>query len=97
MYAIFRASIRIIDKAKRATLSRLLLNSVMTTAPGEKLDDKLALLSLPPEYCEREPMSDPSEVYSYLTASLVPPPSTDDIAWWDSQSTYALLSLQTPV
>ncbi|KAK7060444.1 Inositol-1,4,5-trisphosphate 5-phosphatase 1 [Paramarasmius palmivorus] len=68
VYAIFRASIRIIDKAKRATLSRLLLNSVMTTAPGEKLDDKLALLSLPPEYCE------------------LPPPSTDDIAWWDSQS-----------
>uniref|UniRef100_A0A0W0EZ96 phosphoinositide 5-phosphatase n=1 Tax=Moniliophthora roreri TaxID=221103 RepID=A0A0W0EZ96_MONRR len=68
VYAIFRASIRIIDRAKRAALSRLLLNSIITTEPGEKLDDKLASLSLPPDYCE------------------LPPPSTDDITWWDTQS-----------
>jgi hypothetical protein len=45
VFAIFRASVRIVDKAKREALARLLLESVVTTPPGEKLDEKLATLT----------------------------------------------------
>ncbi|KAI0939420.1 hypothetical protein AcV5_000847 [Taiwanofungus camphoratus] len=45
VFALFRAEVRIIDHAKRAVLSRLLLDSVATSAPGEKLDEKLAQLT----------------------------------------------------
>ncbi|KAJ8086868.1 Inositol-1,4,5-trisphosphate 5-phosphatase 1 [Marasmius tenuissimus] len=67
VYATFRAQIRIVDPAKRAALSRLLLNSVLSTSSNEKLDDKLAALSLPSDFCG------------------LPPPSTDDVAWWDGE------------
>ncbi|KAI9000860.1 DNase I-like protein [Trametes punicea] len=49
VFAIFRAEVRIIDHAKRAALSKLLLESVTSTAPGEKLDEKLAGLAFTPE------------------------------------------------
>ncbi|KAI0375801.1 inositol polyphosphate phosphatase [Pilatotrama ljubarskyi] len=45
VFAIFRAEVRIIDHVKRAALSKLLLESVTSTAPGEKLDEKLAGLT----------------------------------------------------
>ena len=45
VFAIFRAEVRIIDHVKRASLSRLLLDNVTSTAPGEKLDEKLASLT----------------------------------------------------
>ncbi|KAG7449414.1 inositol polyphosphate phosphatase [Guyanagaster necrorhizus] len=44
VFAIFRANIRIIDTAKRTALQKVLLDSVISTAPGEKLDEKLASL-----------------------------------------------------
>ncbi|KAJ6628885.1 DNase I-like protein [Mycena sp. CBHHK59/15] len=65
VFAIFRAAVRIIDVAKRAALSQMLLQSVVTTAPGEKLDDKLAALALPTTFVD------------------LPPPSSDEAAWWD--------------
>ncbi|KAI0335627.1 inositol polyphosphate phosphatase [Cubamyces sp. BRFM 1775] len=65
VFAIFRAEVRIIDHAKRAALSKLLLENVTSTAPGEKLDEKLAGLAFTPEESE------------------LPPPSSDDFAWWD--------------
>ena len=46
VFALFRAEVRIIDHAKRAALQKLLLENVTTTAPGEKLDEKLAALTL---------------------------------------------------
>ena len=45
VFALFRAEVRIIDHAKRAALQKLLLENVTTTAPGEKLDEKLAALT----------------------------------------------------
>jgi len=45
VFALFRAEVRVIDQTKRTTLSRLLLDSVTSTAPGEKLDEKLANLT----------------------------------------------------
>ncbi|KAF8915801.1 DNase I-like protein [Mucidula mucida] len=46
VFALFRADVRIIDTAKRAALSQILLDSVVSTAPGEKLDEKLAALTI---------------------------------------------------
>lgn len=49
MFALFRAEVRIIDHTKRAALQKLLLENVTTTAPGEKLDEKLASLAFSSE------------------------------------------------
>ena len=54
MFAIFSAEIRIIDHAKRAALSRLLLEKVTSSAPGEKLDEKLASLTFSNEAADCE-------------------------------------------
>ena len=48
-----RAEVRIIDPLKKANLSRMLLESVTSTAPGERLDEKLAALALPADFVER--------------------------------------------
>ena len=48
-----RADVRIIDAVKRAALARLLLDNVVSTAPGERLDEKLAALALPADLVER--------------------------------------------
>jgi hypothetical protein len=48
-----RADVRIIDAMKKAALSRMLLESVVSTAPGEKLDEKLSALALPADFVER--------------------------------------------
>ncbi|PCH41458.1 inositol polyphosphate phosphatase [Wolfiporia cocos MD-104 SS10] len=45
VFAIFRTDVRAIDHVKRSALSRLLTESVTTTTPGEKLDEKLANLT----------------------------------------------------
>ncbi|KAF5388077.1 hypothetical protein D9615_000583 [Tricholomella constricta] len=57
VFAIFRADIRIIDSVKRLALSRLLLESIVSTAPGEKLDEKLAALVFPSDITELPPPS----------------------------------------
>ncbi|KAI6035067.1 DNase I-like protein [Pisolithus orientalis] len=49
VFGLFRTQVRIIDAAKKAVLSRLLLETVLAAAPGEKLDDKIASLVLPSE------------------------------------------------
>jgi synaptojanin len=54
VFAIFKSSVRIIDNMKRATLSRLLLESVISTTPGEKLDEKLASWPLPSDFADRK-------------------------------------------
>ncbi|KAJ4479331.1 inositol polyphosphate phosphatase [Lentinula aciculospora] len=71
VFAVFRPSIRIIDTTKRAALSRLLLDSVLHTEPGEKLDDKLASMVLPDDFQSNE----------------LPPPSSDEQMWWDTLDT----------
>jgi len=57
VFAIFRAEVRTIDGVKRAALSQLLLESITSAAPGEKLDEKLAALVLPADYAELPPPS----------------------------------------
>lgn len=53
VFALMRADVRVIDTVKKAALSRLLLESVVSTGPGEKLDEKLAALTLPTDFVER--------------------------------------------
>lgn len=54
VYAIFRAQVRVIDVVKRNALQKLLYESIVSTGPGEKLDVKLASMTLDdyPEDCE---------------------------------------------
>lgn len=48
-----RGDVCVIDAVKKAALSRLLLESVVSTAPGEKLDEKLTALALPADFVDR--------------------------------------------
>jgi hypothetical protein len=48
-----KADVRVIDTVKKAALSRMLLESVIATTPGEKLDEKLTALALPVDFVER--------------------------------------------
>ncbi|KAF8076611.1 inositol polyphosphate phosphatase [Lyophyllum atratum] len=57
VFALFRAEVRIIDSVKKHALSRLLLESIVSTAPGEKLDEKLAALVFPSDITELPPPS----------------------------------------
>lgn len=45
VFALFRATVRIVDHTTRLALSRMLFDNVTSTAPGEKLDEKLASLT----------------------------------------------------
>jgi hypothetical protein len=54
VFAIYRAEIKVIDPVKRATLSRMILDSVTSTEPGELLDQKLANITLPVGLGERK-------------------------------------------
>ncbi|KAF9452987.1 phosphatidylinositol phosphate phosphatase [Macrolepiota fuliginosa MF-IS2] len=66
VFGIFKADIRIVDTVKKAALSQLLLENIVSTEPGENLDEKLASIALPD------------------TVGELPPPSTDEKAWWDT-------------
>lgn len=76
-----------VDAVKRAALSQLLLETFVTSAPGEKLEEKLANLSLPSDYAECQLFFVlPSIGGCCKRAScsyIVPAPSTDEVAWWD--------------
>jgi len=53
VFATYRAEVHIIDPVKKAALSRMLLDGIVSTKPGEKLDEKLANLILPSETGKR--------------------------------------------
>ncbi|KAG2013815.1 phosphatidylinositol phosphate phosphatase [Coprinopsis cinerea AmutBmut pab1-1] len=57
VFAIFRAEVRIVDPVKKAMMSQLLLESVASTRPGEKLDEKLKTAVLPKFIGEAPPPS----------------------------------------
>ncbi|KAK7054247.1 inositol polyphosphate phosphatase [Favolaschia claudopus] len=77
VFAIFRAAIRTIDIVKRAALQQLLLQSVVSTAPGEKLDDKLAAMALP----------------ATLGEDLPPPSSDDAAWWEGPENPKGAISM----
>lgn len=87
VFALFRTEVRIIDTVKRATLSRLLLETTLAAVPGEMLEEKIAALALQSDKDDRKA--------SYLETSLslkcyatVPAPSSDDLHWWDKLGEY---------
>ncbi|THG98860.1 hypothetical protein EW026_g3386 [Hermanssonia centrifuga] len=82
VFAMFRAEIRVIDHAKRTAMSHALLDNVTSTAPGEKLDEKLANL-----------------IFSNYSPPELPPPSSDDVAWWDRPASWRRVRIanSTPV
>ncbi|KAG6833956.1 hypothetical protein H0H87_007967 [Tephrocybe sp. NHM501043] len=57
VFGIFRAEVRIIDQVKKVALSRLLLDGITSTGPGEHLDEKLAALVFPSDITELPPPS----------------------------------------
>lgn len=84
MFGLFKADICIIDVVKRAALSKLLLDNVSSTAPGQTLDEKLASLALHLDVNGNEQRMRTFHLLSIISElSLVPPPSTDDFAWWE--------------
>lgn len=82
VFAVYRAEIRIVDAVKKAALSRLILDNIMSTEPGELLDEKLANVALPVGLGERKLSMNFGHFFPAQFPCLVPPPSTDDSAWW---------------
>lgn len=60
VFALFRTMVGIVDQLKRDALARLLLENVTSTSNGEKLDEKLASLTLYPSTSDREYFGSPS-------------------------------------
>lgn len=87
VFALFRTTVWVVDQAKRDALARLLLENVTSTSNGEKLDEKLAALTLHPTIDDREYFGSALEFFG-LTQCPVPPPSSEDNAWWDRPGTY---------
>lgn len=57
VFAIFRTTVWIVDRVKQDALARLLLENVTSTSNGEKLDEKLAALTLHPSVNDLPPPS----------------------------------------
>jgi len=55
----------------------------LAAAPGERLDDKIASLTLPNQTADCTAHRYFSVLQFYITILLVPPPSTDESAWWE--------------
>ncbi|KAF7332240.1 Inositol polyphosphate phosphatase [Mycena kentingensis (nom. inval.)] len=49
VFGMLRSTVRIVDITKREGLKQLLLRSVLASAPGDEMDEKLAALALPLE------------------------------------------------
>jgi hypothetical protein len=71
-----------VDEAKKASIAKMLADNVVVTAPGEKLDEKLARLTFPIEASDDRACFATRPV-QYLTRCLVPPPSSEENAWWN--------------
>lgn len=88
MYALFRATVRVVDHAKKAALAHALIQGVTATAPGETLDEKLATLTMTAtgdsDCAWLSSIS--SNTLTSATAMLLPPPSSETEAWWESPS-----------
>ena len=91
VFALFRTMVWIVDRAKRDALAGLLLENVTSTSAGEKLDEKLATLTLHPPENDSACFDVVLELCDLMDC-LVPPPSSEDQAWWDRPGTCHHLS-----
>ena len=87
VFALFRTIVWIVDRAKRDSLARLLLENVTSTSADEKLDEKLAALTLHPQINDRAFFKSVLRLYDLIDYP-VPPPSSEDHTWWDGPGTY---------
>lgn len=87
VFALFRTVVWIVDRVKQDALARLLLENVTSTSNGEKLDDKLAALTLHPPTSDCVWFNSVSRSHDLMNHP-VPPPSSEDSAWWDRPGTY---------
>jgi hypothetical protein len=85
VFALFRVNVCQIDRIKKATLSQELLESLTATAPGEKLDDKLAGLAVNDGCKPFHVLFTCLAVFTPTRNLTVPPPSSDETAWWISE------------
>ena len=88
VFALFKTVVWIVDQAKRDALARLLLENVTSTSNGEKLDEKLAVLTLHPLTADDRGYFDFVLEFCDLIQCPVPPPSSEDNAWWDRSGTH---------
>lgn len=70
VYALFRSRIRTVDSARRAALRKELLQQLLKHSPHESLDAKLSRVSINGRDSDR---------------TRLPPPSTDQQAWWNGK------------
>lgn len=87
VFALFRTEVRVIDTVKRATLSRLVLETTLAAVPGEMLEEKIAALALPSDKDDCK-ASCPETSLSLKCYATVPAPSSDDLHWWDKLGEY---------
>ena len=84
MFALFRVNVHQINSVKKAALSEELLKTLTWTASGEKLDDKLAGLMIN-DGCKLSHLLPMCQSVFTLARCLVPLPSNDAKAWWESE------------
>ena len=87
VFALFRTVVWIVDRAKRDALARLLLDNVTSTSNDEKLDEQLAALTFHQPTNDRTYFNSVLELCDLIDYP-VPPPSSEDNAWWDRPGTY---------
>lgn len=83
VFAMFRAEIRKIDAQKKAALRKRLLQMVTSKGPGENLEEHLQHLVLNQPF-DDDCQSIPHLVRFHTDPLPVPPPSSDDLMWWDT-------------
>ncbi|GAA6012488.1 hypothetical protein JCM11491_004347 [Sporobolomyces phaffii] len=78
VYAIFRASIRSVDHAKRSDLRKLLLRNLVKHSPDEKLDDKLSRLAQGSTEMDLPPPSDDQRAWWNDENGVFTPPEVPE-------------------
>ncbi|KZT42995.1 phosphatidylinositol phosphate phosphatase [Sistotremastrum suecicum HHB10207 ss-3] len=99
VYALFRSPIRIVDGVKRDALSRIMLDTILSRKPGEKLEDKLAkvaleeLVDLPPPSSEKNAWWDqPEHPGGVFSINIETPNRHAPKNPWDSPSSIPITS-----
>jgi hypothetical protein len=93
VFALFKTVVWIVDRVKQDALARLLLENVTSTSGDEKLDEKLTALTL--QSSMNDCVFQLCILLCNLTDCSVPPPSSEDNAWWDRPGTHHRQSVRS--
>ena len=91
VFALFKTVVGVVDGPKRDALARLLLENVTSISSDENPDERLAALTLHPSANNCGCLRSTSE-FCDLRDYPVPPPSSEDNAWWDRPGLYPFSS-----